>query len=267
MVSFKTIKLCAELGCKVRKTPAPEFKIGTITQPIETITSSVERTAPLFNIGAKQTEQTVSSFKIGTSSEIEQATQNMTGTTQLTEQNRRFVIGKKQVKPGPLPPQLVSHNSYESQTNIDAFCKDFKTRTKALGFEMELHIPDNWDLSGMTNVTFFIEEAIKSGVIPQDIKHVIMAHGMGLSENGTWVFLKSRQSVPQWISENIKDGKKCIVAVCEGRDVPLYKDRPAVGTIVQNGLNDPIRPAKIMHPGNNNIIGHFLRTEGVTYYK
>lgn len=251
MVSFKTLKLCTELGCKVGKAKPPKFNIGTVTKPIDNVVSHVEHTAPSFIIGAKRAEQ---------------ATHKMTGATQLAELNRAFHIGPKLITGTP-PPRLVSKDSFEPLSNIEAFCKDFKKRTKELGLELELHIPDNWDLSGMTYITDVIEAGIKNGTIPKDIEHVVMGHGVGLSKEGTWVFAKSGQSVPNWISENIKPGKKCIVAVCEFGNAPINKDQPAIGSMVSNLFTNPSQPAKIMQSGNNNIIGHYLLNDGVKYYE
>ena len=253
MVSFKTLKLCTGLGCKVGKVKPPRINFGAVSNPIEHAT-------PHFNVG--------------TPTRVEQATREMTGATQLAEQNRTFVIGNKRVitRQSALCdtkyPRLTSDiNSLEPMQNVQAFCNDFKTRTKELGLQLELHIPDNWNLQGMTTITDWIETGIKNGKFPTDIKHVVMSHGQGLSTNGTWVFSHSGQSVPEWIATNIKPGEKCLVAVCETGSTSLNKARPGIGNRVTNSFTNPSEPGKIMQSGNNNIIGHYLINEGATYYR
>lgn len=74
MVSFKVLKLCTELGCKVEKVKPPRINFGVVSNPIE-------HTTPCFNIG--------------TPTRVEQAVHEMTGATQLAAQNRAFIIGSK----------------------------------------------------------------------------------------------------------------------------------------------------------------------------
>lgn len=257
MVSFfKTLKLCTGLGSNAGKAKPPSFTIGTVTKPIEPLVSTIQHTTPSFTIGAKR---------------VEQATQEMTGATQLAEQNRTFIIGNRRPLingyselSDPAHPRLTSDmNTLEPLQNIEAFCKNFKTRTG-----LELHIPDNHNLSttGMNEIADFILMGMNKGTFPTDIKHVVMSHGRGLSTNGTWVFFNNGQSVPQWINTHITRGEKCLVAVCETGSTSLNKARPGIGNTVQNSFNVPEQPAKLMRSGDNNIIGHYLRDTGATYY-
>lgn len=250
MVSFKVLKLCTKLGCKVEKVKPPRINFGAVSNPIE-------HTTPCFNIG--------------TPTRVEQAVHEMTGATQLAELNKAIIIGKKR----PLikgyselcdmaHPKLTSDmNTLEPLQNIEAFCRDFKARTG-----LELHIPDNHNLStpGMNEIADFVLLGMNKGTFPADIKHVVMSHGRGLSTNGTWVFFNNGKSVPQWINTHIPRGEKCLVAVCESGNTSLNRLRPGIGNEVQNSFNIPDKPAKLMRSGDNNIIGHYLRDTGATYY-
>lgn len=98
MVSFKILKLCTKLGCKVGKTK-PSVTLGAVNRPL---TSGAKQTAPILRFGTRQAEQTA---------------REMTGATQLAEQNRALISGNRKISFGTItkPSVPVEHIPYTKE--------------------------------------------------------------------------------------------------------------------------------------------------------
>lgn len=246
MINFKHLKFATSLGAKVGKVkPKASFKIGKVN----TYDISI-------NMSNRTNQVAINSTNDTTCAAI------------LAEQNKAaFKIGKKghySKLSDPSKPSLTSDihcAPLEPLSNIRNFCNDFKKRTG-----LTLHVPDNWNLGGMSSITDWIEIGVKNGRIPKEIKHVIMSHGDGLSFNGTWRFSGNKEKVFDWIDTNIPKGDLCITAVCETGINFRNAPKAGIGNAVYNSFCDPNMPAKIVESGKHKIIGHYLTTTGVTFY-
>jgi len=253
MVSFKVLKLCTSLGCKVGKAKPPTFSI----KPVENTISSIERTAPSFTIGAKRAEQ---------------ATQEMTGTTLLAEQNKaRITIRPKntttdvnvesattttaghRITIGKVTNPYTGHRYQlynRTPQDLKKECDAFKLATGA-----ELHVPSTMASDLFGDACIVLERAAKDGNFPKDIKHVLVGHGYGSSVNGDWNIINGGGNVLNYIANNpnIKEGEKVLVLCCESYGT--VRGRNGIGGKVILSLTDSLHPAKIVVKGQNKIGG------------
>ncbi len=231
-------------------------------------------------------KQKVSKFTFGTPSKktfsfgqksVEQQKMFEEGVGQqiIADQNRAMInksswsFGKKELKP-------------ENQMHYLTLLKNptlaqqrFKSETGA-----NLHIGNNFSLVGNSfgfdEGLQYLENWYKQGLIPNDIKHVLIGHGTGSAEKGSWAFWNGNKAIGNvfdYINTHIPKGEKVLVMTCEGGTNTLAK--PGIGTTVATNLLYASNPAKIVKSGDNKIIGHFFNPTaiengkvvgGATYY-
>lgn len=110
---------------------------------------------------------------------------------------------------------------------------------------------------------YAIDRLLKWG-IPKDFKGVLIGHGEGSFEKGTWRFCETGQNVMEYLSKMFKKGEKVLVLTCETANNATTK-APGIGNTVIETLDNPMHPAKIVEIGKG-IIGDFVN--GIaTYYK
>lgn len=222
---------------------------------------------------------TKSSFRIGTpmpinniNSPITKSIQEMQGATILAEQNKAsFSFGKKTVD--------ALYNEYLMQTtpNIAGTRRKFFEATK-----LQLHCPTTMDLSAFTGGLQNLENAIKGigkincntpqdavkMILPKDVKHVLIGHGVGSAATNNWCFYENGINVFEYINKlKLPKGEKFIVMTCETGTQNATKR--AIGGEVSTLLTDTKNPAKIVEVGRNEIIGEFVLPpfgSGVRYY-
>ena len=131
--------------------------------------------------------------------------------------------------------------------NIERACREFKKNTG-----VELHVLDTHNLSPVFDANCIqLESAFKRGVMPPDLKHVIIGHGYGSSVNGTWH--SGNHNIFDYIDNHIPAGAKVIVTSCE--TATRVPGRSGIGDAVIGTLMDRSRPAKICERGRHEIIG------------
>ena len=212
-------------------------------------------------------------IKFGTPIRPTQTTSQMQGATILAEQNKAMLtrpklnFGKPTPHPNPYSRMLI--------TDVNGAKQRFATETGST-----LHIGNNHSLVGYD---FGFEEGLlnlenwyKQGLMPNDIKHVLIGHGMGSSEMGSWVFWNggAKGNVFEYINRYVPNGEKVLVLTCEGGTNTIA--RPGIGASVATNLMYASNPAKIVKAGENKIIGHFFNPTaigsngeivgGATYY-
>ena len=202
-----------------------------------------------------------------------QATPQMQGANILAEQNKAMLV-KPKLNFGK-PTQHINPYSRMLSSDIQGAQRRFATETGAT-----LHIGNEHALVGYD---FGFEEGLlnlenwyKQGLIPKDIKHVLIGHGMGSAEMGSWVFWNgsAKGNVFNYINSHIPYGEKVLVLTCEGGTNTMA--HPGIGASVATNLMYASSPAKIVKAGENKIIGHFYNPTalgsngeivgGATYY-
>ena len=199
-----------------------------------------------------------------------QASSEMRGATILAEQNKAtFSFGKKTAD--------AIYNEYllQSIPDITRARKEFFNATG-----LQLHCPTTTDLSAFTGGLQNLENALKGVgrincntpldavkiILPQDVKHVLIGHGIGSSATNNWCFYENGINVFEYINK-LPKGEKVIVMTCETGTQNSTKR--AIGGEVSTLLTDGRNPAKIVEAGKNEIIGEFILPpfgQGVRYY-
>ena len=184
-------------------------------------------------------------------------------TTEKTGISRIFSLGNKEGS-----SELYNLLS-GAKPNIDAAENLFFKETGA-----KLHIGNPTSLTdseyGFTEGLHNLIKWYKEGIMPSDIKHIVIGHGAGSSEKGSWVFWNDGpgEKVFEYISKTIPKGEKAIVLTCEGGENTIAQ--PGIGASVITNLIYGSNPGKIVRSGDNKIIGHFFSPtkthSGATYY-
>ena len=244
MVSYKIFKLCSKLKCKVGKTNPPKINFGDV----------------------KPNNHTAPNFKIKTSAQVEQVTREMTGATQLAEENRAKITIKQKSSSTNTTTQTRHKMTFGKVKNpytghryqlynrtpqdLKNECDAFKKATGA-----ELHVPSTMASDSFGGACIVLERAAKDGNFPEDIKHVLIGHGYGSSVNGDWCIINGGGNILNYIANNpnIKEGEKVLVLCCE--TYGTVKGRNAIGGKVILSLTDALHPAKIVVKGQNKIGG------------
>ncbi len=157
-----------------------------------------------------------------------------------------FTIGRSS---GPDPNSYGAWlNENHPNFNVELACRKFEERTG-----VKLHVLDTHNLSYVFDANCIqLESAFKRGVMPPDLKHVIIGHGYGSSLSGTWY--SGNHNIFDYIDSTIPVGERVIVTSCEtgARTVP---GKNGIGTAVAGTLTDRQYPAKIVESGRREIIG------------
>lgn len=250
MVSFNLLKFCSGIGAKVSKQKPSKFTIGPVRKPNP-------------------------SFTIGTPKSTEYSIQEMSGATQLAEQNKAQISIRRNVTTpnhNTSETQNVTSNSSANKMTIGAVqnaytghryqlynrtpqdlkkeCDTFKLATGA-----ELHVPSTMASDLFGEACIVLERAAKDGNFPREIKHVLVGHGYGSSVAGDWSIINGGGNIFHYINHNpnIKKGDKVLVLSCE--TYGTVKWRNGIGKSVILSLTDGLHPAKIVIAGENKVAG------------
>ena len=166
-----------------------------------------------------------------------------------------YSFGKKELKP-------------ENQMHYLTLLKNptlaqqrFKNETGA-----NLHIGNEFSLVGSFDEGLqYIENWYKQGLMPNDIKHVLIGHGTGSAERGSWAFWNGNEAIGNvfdYINTHIPKGEKVLVNCCEVTPKQyrhlIPKDKPAIGnTTHTEATSTYYHPLKIVQSGRNEIIGGY----------
>lgn len=219
--------------------------------------------------------------------EVKQVSHNADGLNILAEQNRAFVVnGKKSsfsfgTLQGTTQLQALTKRinpiGKTPQKLIDDIAKVFQDTTG-----IKLHCPTNANLSEFGDTINEVEQLFLKGLMPKDIKHLVIGHGGGSSINGSWNFIYSgskNDKVFSYINSNIPKGELALVATCEENFIPALRSEAlasgynAIGDTCITSLIETTHPGKIVESGKNVIIGslsrqpHSVDTLRVEYYK
>lgn len=220
---------------KILEHTAP-FKMGNTSNAeasLFKIGENIEAAKPKFNIGQPATDcveiKLSSGVKIG-----------------MTEADNT---------PYGIMQRALNHESLD----LELASRLFKEQTG-----IQLHSPTQWDLETFKESTAYLVGLKNKGLLPIDIKHLLIGHGTGSSVNGTWTFCDGGQNVFSYINKNIPRGEIVLVSTCEEANRGVV-GKPGIGFPVHTYLLNQSRPGKIVSSGTNEIIGHFVNGK-ITYY-